>query len=105
MIVHDFNQEWTFEAADRPAVEVSLPHDAMILERRDRAAANLANTGWFPGGRYSYRKTFPAPVEWAGQHVSLLFEGAHHRSTVSLNGALVGGRPGGPGRERTFRRR
>lgn len=95
MTVYDFTRNWTVEADGRPATAVTLPHDAMIHERRDRRCRNGANTGYFPGGVYTYRKTFAAPGEWRDRHVSLFFEGAYHRSTVSLNGHVVGGRPSG----------
>ena len=95
MTVYDFTRNWTVEAEGRPAMPVMLPHDAMIHERRDRRCRNGANTGYFPGGVYTYRKTFAAPGEWRDRRVSLFFEGAYHRSTVSLNGHVVGGRPAG----------
>ena len=47
MQCHNFNEDWTFEKADQAdrlkafygnsnAVAVTLPHDAMIREKRDK---------------------------------------------------------------------
>lgn len=66
MGVFDFTESWTVESDGRPAAPVVLPHDVMVFERRDRKARNGANTGWFPGGRYTYRKTFAAAPGVAG---------------------------------------
>jgi beta-galactosidase len=90
-----FNDGWAVSGADGRRSDVTLPHDAMIHERRDPKGRNRTTSGYFPGGRYTYRKTFEAPAAWAGQHVSLHFEGIYHRSAVRLNGRLVGGRPSG----------
>ena len=95
MTVYDFNRNWTIETGGRPATAVTLPYDAMIHERRDARCRNGASTGYFPGGVYTYRKTFAAPENWHDRRVSLFFEGAYHRSTVSLNGHIIGGRPSG----------
>jgi hypothetical protein len=66
MTVYDFTRNWTVEAEGRPATAVTFPHDAMIHERRDGRCRNGANTGYFPGGVYTYRKTFAGPEEWRG---------------------------------------
>ncbi|HXK25556.1 MAG TPA: glycoside hydrolase family 2 TIM barrel-domain containing protein [Myxococcota bacterium] len=92
---YDFNRGWTVESGERPAAPVTLPHDAMIHEPRDPCARNGANTGWYPGGVYTYRKRFFAPQAWRDRRVALFFEGAYHRSSVDLNGRRVGGRPSG----------
>lgn len=69
---------------------VTLPHDAMIAEKRSKDASDGGH-GYFPGGVYTYEKTFTAPAEWAGKKVLIEFEGIYRNCTVSLNGKEIGG--------------
>lgn len=80
-----FNQNWTCNGTP-----VRLPHDAQILEKRNPAVSDGGH-GYFPGGIYTYEKTFTAPTEWEGKKVLVEFEGVYKNSTVSLNGNVVGG--------------
>ena len=58
-----FNDHWTCkkqgDSADPNAV--TLPHDAMLFEKRDRKAATAGACGYFPGGKYEYAKRFFLP--------------------------------------------
>ena len=69
---------------------VTLPHDAMIWEKRSKDASDGGH-GYFPGGIYTYEKTFTAPAEWEGKNVIIEFEGVYRNCTVSLNGKEIGG--------------
>ena len=80
-----FNTGWT---CDGKAVQ--LPHDAQILETRGPKATDGGH-GYFPGGIYTYEKTFVAPADWEGKKVLVEFEGVYKNSTVSLNGNVIGG--------------
>lgn len=80
-----FNENWRCNG--KP---VTLPHDAQILEKRNPAVSDGGH-GYFPGGVYTYEKTFPAPKDWVGKHVLVEFEGVYKNSTVSLNGNVIGG--------------
>lgn len=91
----ELNAGWTVERAGEVPTPVTLPHDAMIHERRDRKAPAGPASGFYPGGLYVYRTRITAPTEWSSKHVSVMFEGAQRNSTVRLNGHLVGGRPSG----------
>ena len=64
---------------------VTLPHDAQISEKRSKDASNGGH-GYFPGGIYTYEKTFSAPAEWEGKTILAEFEGVYKNATVSLNG-------------------
>ena len=44
--------------------EVNLPHDAMVHEERTPDTANGTQTGYWPGGLYTYTKKLYAPEEW-----------------------------------------
>ena len=89
MQCHNFNEDWTFEKADQAdrlkafygnsnAVAVTLPHDAMIREKRDKDCPSGAQSGFYPGGVYTYEKAFMAQNEWKTQDVFLEFEGISH---------------------------
>lgn len=80
-----FNTGWICNGA-----AVTLPHDAQILEKRDPSVSDGGH-GYFPGGVYTYEKTFVAPSEWEGKKVIVEFEGVYKNSTVSLNGVCLGG--------------
>lgn len=80
-----FNNNWICNGTP-----VTLPHDAQILEAR-RSDASDGGHGYFPGGIYTYGKTFTAPADWEGKKVLVEFEGVYKNSTVSLNGKVIGG--------------
>ena len=79
-----FNDRWLCNG--KP---VTLPHDAQISELRS-ASASDGGHGYFPGGVYTYEKTFLVPNEWAGRKVLIEFEGVYRNCTVSLNGKEIG---------------
>lgn len=80
-----FNGNWLCNGA-----AVTLPHDAQILEKRSQEASDGGH-GYFPGGIYTYEKTFTAPADWEGKKILVEFEGVYKNSTVSLNGKVIGG--------------
>ncbi len=80
----DFNSGW--RCNDR---SVQLPHDAQITEKRS-ASASDGGHGYFPGGVYTYEKTFTAPAEWEGKKILIEFEGVYKNATVALNGEKIG---------------
>lgn len=73
---------------------VTLPHDAQISEKRSKDASNGGH-GYFPGGVYTYEKTFIAPSEWEGKDVLVEFEGVYKNAAVSLNGKELAYHPYG----------
>ncbi len=81
----NFNQNWRCNGTP-----VTLPHDAQITEKRSKEASDGGH-GYFPGGVYTYEKTFTAPAEWEGKKVLIEFEGVYKNCTVSLNGKEIGG--------------
>ena len=80
-----FNQDWLCNGK-----AVTLPHDAQISEPRS-ASASDGGHGYFPGGIYTYEKTFTVPADWADKKVLIEFEGVYKNCTVSLNGKEIGG--------------
>lgn len=92
----NFNQNWQFRkdsggtfSIPAPPVTVHLPHDAMILEPRDKDNPTGNGGGFFPGENYSYTKSFSVPAEWRERYVLLEFEGVYNRCRVYLNGNYI----------------
>ncbi len=69
---------------------VDLPHDAMLLEKRDGGFRNGVNSGYFPGGKYTYEKAFELDAAMIGKSVALHFEGVYQNCKVYANGRLAG---------------
>lgn len=86
----DFNKNWTFRKEGGSAIPVCLPHDAMILEKRDGSCRNGVNSGYFPGGKYIYEKNFEMAAEDIGKSIVLHFEGVYQNCSFILNGKAVG---------------
>ena len=95
-----FNDRWTFEKVDQDdrlkafygddnKIIVTLPYDAMIREKRDKECPAGAQSGFYPGGVYTYEKSFLAPEEWKNRDVVLEFEGIYGTARVWINGALA----------------
>ena len=95
-----FNDRWTFEKVDQDdrlkafygddnKITVTLPYDAMIREKRDKECPAGAQSGFYPGGVYTYEKPFLALEEWKNQDVVLEFEGIYGTTRVWINGALA----------------
>lgn len=103
MLRKSFNEKWAFSkgvknlgfgGADQ-SEEITLPHDAMILEQRDPECKNQNNTGFFPGGNYTYKKTFYVPKEYENKNVLFEFEGVYMNAMVYINGDFAGKCPFG----------
>ena len=59
----DFCKDWTVKplgSEDAPQ-HVTIPHDAMITEKRIRTARSSKNVGWYEGLDYLYEKHFTVP--------------------------------------------
>lgn len=69
---------------------VDLPHDAMITEPRDGTCQNGVNSGYFPGGRYIYEKSFDLNAAEIGKSVVLHFEGVYQNCKVYVGDRLAG---------------
>ena len=74
----DLNRGWLFGAEGKePSMQpVTLPHDAMLYEKRSKDAATAGACGYFPGGAYVYVKRFLVPETWRTQSAVLEFEAA-----------------------------
>lgn len=88
-----FNEGWEFSTDSVHWQSVTLPHDWSIEGTPSQDFASC--TGYLPGGMGWYRKQFDAPAKRTGKRFYLAFDGVYNRSTVWLNGTLLGYRPNG----------
>lgn len=86
----NLNYNWSFSKKGQAAIEVNLPHDAMLTEQRDGTCRNGVNSGYFPGGTYTYEKNFELSKVEIGSSMVLHFEGVYQNCKVYLNEKLVG---------------
>ena len=98
------NDGWLFQLKDETDAykpefkdnrwrKADLPHDWSIEGTLSPSLASC--TGYLPGGIGWYRKTLNIPEELKGKKVFIYFEGIYNRSSVYLNGQLLGYRPNG----------
>jgi beta-galactosidase len=91
MIQVGFNENWIFCRKDETsAVNVTLPHDAMIGEVRRPDCESGSAGAYFPGGIYQYKKTFVAEREWQGKQILIEFEGVYQNAVIYINGTQIG---------------
>lgn len=87
------NDEWRFwKEGDEETKIVSLPHDAMLDEKRDIDNPGGANISYFEGGLYNYEREFTVPHLEEGMEVYFEFEGIYMLSSIYINGEYAGGR-------------
>lgn len=84
-MILDFNRDWQFKKEGGEWLDVRLPHDAMLTEPRDAACRNGVNSGYFPGGRYIYQKTFMLTTQDLNKSIVLHFEGVYRNCSVTVN--------------------
>lgn len=94
------NHEWLFAKGTITMMElftgsgekikkVDLPHDAMIHQERSRNTKNAHQTGFYPGGEYTYIKQWNVPEDLKNHTVVLEFEGVADTCRIYLNGELL----------------
>ena len=92
MLRQSFNEDWIFNKAGKEERrKVTLPHDAMLEEKRTADAPSGSAGAYFHGDIYTYEKEFEAPKEWERQHILFQFEGVYRNAKVFLNGKEAGG--------------
>ena len=99
MIREKLNKDWQFAKGSAsmmsafmggPQFEtINLPHDAMVHEERTPDTANGTQTGYWPGGLYTYVKNINVPEDWQEKTAVLEFEGVYEKSMVYVNGNLA----------------
>lgn len=85
-----WNEDWCFTKQKSGKMElVTLPHDAMLREKRSKEEASGAGAAYFAGGFYTYEKAFNVPEEWKDKKILLQFGGVYRKAKVELNGKCV----------------
>jgi len=74
---------------------LNVPHDWSVELPFDSTSPTGTGGGALRGGMGWYTKEFTVPVTDKGKDVSIYFEGVYCRSSVWLNGHLLGYRPNG----------
>jgi len=91
-----FHKGWTYKQLgdshkyNEPGMQVDLPNDPVIGQKRDPIQPNGTKKAFFPNGTWEYVKTFDAPEAWAQQCVYLEFQGVQNHAMVYVNGNFVG---------------
>ena len=88
-MIFDFNDGWTLTKENGESFSVCLPHDAMLGEKRYASCRNAVQSGYFPGGKYRYTKTFQINESDLGKNIRLHFGGVYRNAVVSVNGEAV----------------
>lgn len=93
----DFNKGWTCRclSGEEKPYPVTLPHDAMISEKRSEESLGEGNIGWYEGCDYEYAKSFQVPADYEGKELLLEFEGVYHDAEVYVNEEKAAFRPYG----------
>lgn len=93
-VVRSWNDGWRFVWADEPGEgadwrEVRVPHDWSAEHAPEPEAAVAGHGGFAVTGVGWYERRFEAPREWAGQRVTVHFEGVYGDADLWLNGVRL----------------
>lgn len=93
----NFNDHWKYKKMNEKTElkEVSIPHDAMLYEKRSADAMGGINSAYFLGYDYIYSKEFDMDSEFIDKKVIIEFEGVYHLAEVFINGTKIAYRPYG----------
>ena len=74
-----FNDGWTCRHAgdSGKGKPVTIPHDAMLDEKRTQESLGGINIGWFEGFDYVYEKEFSVPQEYEEDRKSTRLNSSH----------------------------
>lgn len=84
-----FTDKWSYGLKGEEKTPVCLPHDAMQLQERNPEAKSGSGCAYYPGGCYTYEKSWMVPDEYEGKQLILHFEGVYRNTTVKINGRVV----------------
>ena len=83
----NLNANWLFKKqGTADSKMITLPHDAMLEEKRAQENTTGSAGAYFGTGIYEYEKELEVPVEWKNKHVEIQFEGVYKNSKVYVNG-------------------
>ena len=85
----DISKKWFLHFADSTFIEVDLPYDALIHEKRYKECPSGEESSFFPGRKYVFKKELSIRKE-DNRYFALSFEGVYRNAVVFLNGKSVG---------------
>lgn len=85
----DWSKDWLFYKEGHVPKIVHIPYDAMLEETRSVASNNGDRTGYYPGGKYVYKKTLMVTEDLLHKDIRLHFDGVYRHTTVRLNGEII----------------
>lgn len=82
-----FHENWVcYKTGQKePQFPVTIPHDAMQLDKKSDTSPCGVNGGWYDAQDYTYEKSFFVPESDQEQCLRMEFEGIYHKATVYLN--------------------
>lgn len=86
----EFNENWMMKSEHSEWKRVTIPHDAMLEEKRDAKAEGGCAVGFFHGGSYVYQKELNLTSEELKLHYTLEFGGVYKNAEVFVNGSQAG---------------
>lgn len=87
----DICKDWKFcKKGSAEMKQVTLPHDAMLFEKRDPECGSGSGCAYFPGGIYEYTRMLEIPIEWENKVVMIRFEGVYRCAEITVNDRKVG---------------
>lgn len=86
-----FNDGWKcFRTGHREeAFNVTVPHDAMMLDPKSENSPGGVNTGWYDAQDYTYEKEFFVPDDNKNRTMLFEFEGVYRKATIYINDEKV----------------
>lgn len=88
-MIKNFNDGWIFSKQGESGREITLPHDAMLEEKRYPTCRNAKQSGYFPGGKYTYIKHFEISENDILKDIVIEFEGVYRNAKVYINNTLA----------------
>ena len=84
MIYKSFNDDWLFESRNGKR-KVTLPHDAMLEEKRYGKGYEFSGNAYFDGGYYTYTKEFTLDKSYKNKKIFLEVLGCYPNASIILN--------------------
>lgn len=87
----ELSEGWAFcRNHESEKMKITLPHDAMLYEKRCAENKSGAAGAYFGGGYYEYEKIMIIPEEWKDKEISLFFEGVYPKAEIFVNDQEAG---------------
>lgn len=88
MLKISFHDQWKcYRTGHRESsFDITVPHDAMLLDEKSEDSPAGVNTGWYVAQDYTYEKTFTVPEDWQDEKIIFEFEGVYRKAVVYING-------------------